>query len=370
MGLLKWMFSRRHRAVARYLGEEVKRRGVSVDEVVESLTLDEVVDIVDRATPGRDLSRWGLVPRARLTEKTRTGVAAIDDAVTAADGGDWVPAADLMAGSYGEWDRRAAAATRLGDVAAADDAWLVAWRTARPDDRHAAPVDAEGLVRLAWQLRGSALAKDTTAEQFEHFHRVLGRAETAAAAAAEALPGDPTPWVTLATIARGLSYDHAAFERVWQGVVDRAPLHRRGHLAALRYWGPRWSGSAERMWAFAEEGAAKSPSLAVLVLWAAWVSGNGAWRRPAVRDALEAHLGWLAAEGASGVHVLDDLGWAAGALVKSGNAAAAVPYFRRLGDYAGCAPWSLTNKPTYFFNEARIKACKAAGDSHTVATGR
>jgi hypothetical protein len=364
------MFSRRHRAVARYLGEEAERRGVPIDEVASSLTMEEMVDIVDRATPGRDLSRWGLVPRAELTEWRRSGVTEIDDAAAAARGGEWTPAADLMGGSYGEWEHRAAAVILLAEAAAHDDGWLTAWRAARPDDRHVAPVDCEGLTVLAWQLRGGARAADTSADQFARFHRVLARAEAAAKAATETLPGDPTPWATLATIARGLSYDHTAFDRVWQGIVERAPLHRHGHVTALQYWCAKWRGSEERMWAFADEAAGKSPSLAVLVLQAAFESDREkVWRQSNVREALDVLLRWLESDGADSVHVLDDLGWAASALVNTDRAAEAVPLFRRLGGYAGGAPWRLTSKPTYFFNECRIKACKAAGNSFT-ATGR
>lgn len=131
---------------------------------------------------------------------------------------------------------------------------------------------------LAWKLRGTARARDTTKEQFEHFHRVLARA--------------------------------------------------------------------------------KSPSLAVLMLHAARESDG----KPSTFDAaLDVHLRWLASDGASGVHLLDDLGWAAHALVYYGRPAEAVPYFRRLGDYAVGGPWRHSSRAAYFFNEARIKACKAAG---------
>jgi hypothetical protein len=124
------------------------------------------------------------------------------------------------------------------------------------------------------------------------------------------------------------------------------------------------------MWAFAEEGAARSPSLAVLMLHAAHESDRGkAWQQSNVRDALDALLGWLDTDGADSVSVLDDLGWAAFALVNSGRAAEAVPIFRRLGGYAGGAPWRLLSRPGYLFNEYRIKACKAAGSSFTVSTG-
>jgi hypothetical protein len=361
--LIKGIFGPKHRAVARYLGEEARRRGITVDELTDSLTLDEKIDLVERVSPGPDLSAWGMVARAELTERRLTGVPAIDDAVAAAWAGNWTPAAEVLASSYGEWDYRAMAVVLLAEVAAHEDASLTAWRASCPDDRHFAAVDCESLMSLAWQLRGTALAEDTPPERFAHFHRVLGRAEKSAMAATELLPGDPTPWATLATVARGLRYDHADFDRVWRELVERAPHHRYGHVTALQYWCARWAGSDERMWAFAEEAAATSPPLNVLVLQAARESdAEDAWRRSTVRDALDELLRWLnSEEGASSVHAHDDLGWAAMALVNSGRAAEAVPLFQRLGRHAGGAPWRLTARAAYVFNSYRDRACKAAG---------
>ena len=349
--------------MGRYLGEEAKRRGITIDELTDSLTLEDKIELVERVAPGQDLSPWGMAPRAELTEQRLTGVPALDDAVAAARTGNWAPAAEVLASSYGEWDYRAVAVVLLAEVAADENAWLTAWRTARPDDRHSAAIDCESLMMLAWQLRGTALAKDTPAERFAHFHRVLAAAEKSAKEAIELLPGDPTPWATLATVARGLQYDHADFDKVWQGLVERAPHHRYGHVTALQYWCAKWAGSDERMWAFAEEAAAKSPPLNVLVLQAARVAGgDGVWRQSNVRNALDELLRWLGSEeGAASVNAHDDIGWAALALVESGRAAEAVPLFRRLGRNAGGAPWRLTAKPAFVFNSYRTKACKAAG---------
>jgi hypothetical protein len=357
------MFSKlaRTRDLATLMNEfrkEAKRRGVPVTDFVEACTPEEEEQMLLRAMRGPDVTRWGLPPRSALVAKPSTGVPAVDLAVDAAKAGDWRPAAAVLADSLGDWDLRTAAVRALGGVAANDDDWLAAWRAASRDDPHIAVVDAESIVYLAWSLRGSALAKDTTAEQALGFHRVLPRAEEAVARAAEGLPADPTPWDTLLTAARGLSYDHDRFAKVWREVMDRAPLHRGAHQSALQYWCAKWRGSTERMYAFAAEAAEKSPSLAVIMVQAAFeVDG---WTRPDVQHALDVLVGWLDTDEANTVHLRDDLGWAAAALVDSGRAAEALPLFRRLGAYAGGSPWQNWDKPVVVFEQYRAKAAKAS----------
>jgi hypothetical protein len=346
----------------RALFKEAGRRGMTIDELSKTLTTQEISDIVDRATPGPDLTRWGLVPKADLVSTPSAGVPAVDGAVEAANGGDWKPAARLLADSLGQWDFHACAVDNLAEVAADDDAWLTAWRAECPDDAHTEVVDSAALITLAWQLRGTKQAAETSREQFADFRRVLAQAETAATAATRALPDDPTPWYTLVTIARGLGYDHARFDEIWQCLIERAPLHRRGHRSALQYWCAKWQGSHEKMLAFAEQAAASSPSLSMLVVRAAYekqFEDRQVWQQQNVRDAVDATLRWLETDGADNVDLRDDLGWAALALVESGRGGEAIPIFQRLGTYAGGQPWSYAGLPAGMFHEYRVRACKA-----------
>lgn len=341
--------------------QEAKRRGIGFLELLNTATQEEQRELAMRAFSGHDVTRWGLPPWTELVGETTSGVPAIEAAVEAAKNGEWELPAQVLAESYGDWDLRARTVMSLAKVAADDDGWLTAWREARPADRDVAVVDGEALMILAWQLRGSARAKNTTAEQFGGFHRVLPRAAEVAEQATQAVPDDPTPWFSLVTIGRGLSYNHAKFGRIWQGVVDRAPLHRAAHASALQYWCAKWSGSHERMFAFAEEAIEKSPSLSVLMVQAAYeFDDKKAWRQSNVQDGLEVLLTWLAGEGANSLHVRDDLGWAVLALVQSGRAAEALPLFQKLGTYAGGAPWHYWEEPVLVFDQFRAKVVKAA----------
>lgn len=371
-------FSAQRRKQRLALEAEADRRGVPVEELPNILSRKELWTLVSNAAPKLDLSAWGLPATATLDDRPSSGVPAVEAAVAAAAGGEWEPAAEVLAESYGDWDLRARAVEALAAVAANDDGWLVTWQAARPDDGHAAVVDCAARTALAWQLRGKASAANTTAKQVEDFRRVLTDAETAAKRAVSALPDDPTPWATMLEIARGLAYDHAEFDRVWQELVQRAPLHRRGHEAALEYWSARWQGSHERMFAFAQQAADQSPSLSTLVLRAAQdtsVSDAKVWRRPAVRAALDILLEWLETDGANSVNARDDLGFAAVALVENERGADAVRMFRRLGTYAGGAPWcEWWSIPVAGFNGYRVRACKLTtsrrGRSGTWLQGR
>jgi hypothetical protein len=357
---LKRVLSPKGIALMRAYRKEAKRRGMRFTDLLDAVTPEEELELARKAFGGPNMERSGLVPSAELVGKTSSGVPAIEAAVEAAQRGEWEPAAEVLAESYGDWDLRARAVMSLADVAAGDDTWLTAWRDARPEERDIAVVDGEALMMLAWQLRGTARAQNTTAEQFGGFHRVLPRAEEVAEQAAKALPDDPTPWFSLVTIGRGLSYDHERFGRVWQGVVDRAPMHRAAHVSALQYWCAKWRGSHERMFAFAEEAIEKSPSLSGLMVQAAYEFDDPkVWRQSNVQDAIEVLLAWLAGEGSNSLHVRDDLGWAAMALVDSGRAAEAFPLFQRLGNYAGGAPWRYWDNSVLVFDQYRAKVVKA-----------
>jgi hypothetical protein len=361
---MRSLFDSRRRKQRRALRAEARRRGVSVARLVEILPAKQLADLVDNAVPDLRLASWGLPPYVTLVDRPSSSVPAVNAAVSAAVVGQWQPAAELLAGSYGDWDLRACAVDTLADVAANDDGWLVAWQAIRPDDRHALVVDCAARTALARQLRRYG----KTPKRFDDFRRVLADAEAATKRAMLALPEDPTPWATMVTIARGLHYDQAEFDRVWQGLLDRAPLHRRGHEAALEYWSARWHGSHERMFTFAQEAAARSPSLSVLLLQAALDMQSDTpkvWRRPDVCAALDVLLHWLDTDGANSVDVRDDLGFAAMALVKNKRGAQAVPLFQRLGSYAGGAPWRYSPIRSAQFNNYRDRACKLAGSRYS-----
>ncbi|GLZ31061.1 hypothetical protein Lesp02_32500 [Lentzea sp. NBRC 105346] len=334
--------------VARLM-REANRRGVEIDQLP-----DYVAASLMRPKKA-DPARHGLVPDVEVSTSPPRDDRELRAAEAAARAGDWEQAAALVAGTWLDWDRRAVVVHALAGIAAHDDTWLEKWRAARPDDRDLAVVHADALVQLAWLVRGSARASRTTAEQFDGFHRVLVQAEEAARHATRVLPDDPTPWGTLLTLARGLSYDHDAFERLWDELVKRDPHHRAGHEQALQYWCGKWSGSHELMIDFATRAAAKSPTLAGLPLRAAFeleLDDAADWK--SVRPAIDVLLTLDEMSAA-------DRGWLALALVRTKRYAEAVEQFRALGTNASGMPWRYYGDAAkLFFTEVRAEACQKA----------
>ncbi|GAA4539627.1 DUF4034 domain-containing protein [Amycolatopsis samaneae] len=363
--MLSLLFKPKERKAVFALMKEAKRRGVSVEDLMDVLTPEELAEFIppDKKERPVDVTRWGLPADGEITTDRFFVDLALAEADTAARAGDWAPAAELLAEIGTDWDRRAAVVSSLGDAAAHDDTWLKAWQAARPGDPDAAVVHAEGLVGLAWQIRGGYTADQTSREQFTGFFRVLEQAEAATRAATELAPEDPTPWGTMITLARGRQYEHEQFRPLWNELVTRAPLHRAGHIQALQYWCAKWRGSHERMFAFAEESAAKSPSLAVLALQAAHEAEIGdapAWKTKQVDAALDRLLPWLDEAGARHPAVREDRAYAALALVEAGRHGEAVGQFRKLGTHADGDVWSYYAVPKRKFLTTRYRACRHA----------
>lgn len=357
--------------------KEAKRRGLSWKAYLESTNAEELIALCQEIDPSIDpaelieglpsdppvdATRWGLPPRHALRTDLISPVPVITAAVTAARAGDWRPAAHLLNRSYGDWAMRAAAVHALAETVADDRTWLEAWRAAGiGDDRHIATVDAQGLLWLAWKLRGDNNNEHTSTQQHEAFVQLLPQAEAAAWKATELAQEDPTPWTTLVTLAMGLQFDNAKFGAVWRELLARDPLHRTGHEFAGQYW----SGfGADRMLAFALHAAAASPSLAFLIVQAAAEGedeNENVWQRADVHRALDAMLHWLGTpQGGGGVDASADRRWAAYGLVSAGRGAEALPLFQQLGIDASGTPWHYWGDAAIAnFDRYRRRACAA-----------
>lgn len=345
------------------LMREAKRRGVEVDELPAEVVASFLL-------PKTHPARFGLVPDSEVTSEPPIEDPALAAVTADVASGNWENAADLVASTYGDWDRRQRAVWALADLAAKDDTWLNTWRTARPGDPHWSVVHAMSLVSLAWDIRGNARASETTRAQFDGFHRVLGEARDAARAAAAVLPADPTPWNTLVTLARGLSVPNDEFRVLWSELVSRDPLHHNGHLQALQYWCAKWCGSDELALGFAVEAASRSVRFAGLPLRAAQEDERGdpsLWKSAEVVGALEVLLNRLADEGADTVAVRDDRGYAILTLLKLRRFDDAVAQFRALGVHADAEPWSYFEMPVISFLSMRGDAMKGASRAAWVA---
>ncbi|MDX3456883.1 hypothetical protein PV396_33875 [Streptomyces sp. ME02-8801-2C] len=210
--------------------------------------------------------RLGLLPAERQSTKSAgplpDGWETVLDAVRRDGDGAWQAAAGLLRGIGRDWERRSLATYLLADIAAEDDAWLVAWEAEAPggpEAPDAALVRARSTVILAWNIRGGKVARNTTGEQFAGFHRLLERSREEIARAAALGPDDPTPYVTEIWTALGLGYPHSEMDRLWSQLTARDPHHYEAHFSALQYWCKNWRGTRRLATEFAERAAASAP---------------------------------------------------------------------------------------------------------------
>ncbi|OAH13866.1 DUF4034 domain-containing protein [Streptomyces jeddahensis] len=300
-------------------------------------------------------AQLGFLPAEQLdTERYRAPephTTAVLDAVRA---GNWQVGAQYLAEAGRDWQERDRRSSLLAQEAVKDDSWLLAWRTAYPQDPGAALVHAESLIDLAWEIRGSAQAKHTTQEQFAGFHRVLDQAREACAQAQAMAGDDPCPFIVELPLAMGLGYPRAAFEEIWNEIVKRDPYHLAAHTAALQYWCAKWRGSHELAESFARTAAAKGTPgqlLSVLPLYAYFeyeiahddLDEDEYYKRPEIVAAVDAALVDVAAAAAAnpddwripGVrHILASL------LFWQDRYEAAVEQFRLVDGYIDTEPWS------------------------------
>ncbi|MER5429770.1 hypothetical protein [Streptomyces sp. NPDC002588] len=315
----------------------------------------------------------GLLPPERQDTKTAAPVPAdLAAAVEAARSGDWRPAADLFDRTAGkrDWELRSFHAERLALTAAEDDAWLLAWENAHPDDPGAALLRARSTVRLAWNIRGGQRARHTTGEQFEGFRRVLARSpEENARAAALAPEGDPTPYVAEIWTALGLGHPHAEMDRLWKKITERAPHHYEAHFSALQYWCQKWRGSEILAREFAVRAAERAPLgslMTVFPLIAHFEHDESesveADRTPEIRALVDALLLDVAAADPAHPRLAEARHLLAYYLFLQDRDQAAVEQFRLVDGYVGALPWRYRGRPAHEFCRVRDLSLKHAAE--------
>lgn len=234
-----------------------------VQGTIEGLRSDPEAEAAAEETAAR-VAALGLLPAERQnTELAAPLRPALTLALAAAKAGDWQPAADLLdeTAEKRDWELRTHFCERLANLAADDDAWLLSWEAARPDDPAAALLRACSTSFLAGKIRGDKRARYTTQEQFEGFHRTLLRSRDEHARAVALAPDDdPAPYIAAIGTAMGLGRPHEEMHLLWKEITSRAPHHYEATFRALQYWCAKWCGSEELARAFAVRAAAEAPA--------------------------------------------------------------------------------------------------------------
>ncbi|WP_405979016.1 hypothetical protein [Streptomyces sp. NBC_00158] len=279
--------------------------------------------------------------------------------------GDWEAAAAYLDAAGQDWQERLERVRPLAEAAAEDDAWLLAWRAARPGDATAALVNADTSVMVAWNVRGSQSGRSTTQEQFRIFHQLLGKARADAHEAQElADPADPSPYVVEQAIAMGLGYSHEQYRELWGKITERAPRVLWSHVAGLQYWCAKWQGSHELAMEYARASAAagKPGDLLTLLPLMAYFEQETYeddllpetyYKEPEIVAATDAALADLAAAGNAHPGTPRMRHMLAYLLFWQDRDAEAVEQFRHVDGYIGAVPWTYAAEPRRRYLYAR-----------------
>ncbi|RST06261.1 hypothetical protein EF910_11115 [Streptomyces sp. WAC07149] len=326
----------------------------------------EAVEADEEARKAAAVVALGFVAEADLDTENPAPVPAARTAVLeAVRSGDWEAAAAYVEAAGQDWQERLERVRPLAEAAAEDDAWLLAWRAARPGDATAALVHADTSVMVAWNVRGSQSGSRTTQEQFRLFHQLLTKAQ-ADAHEAQRLgdPADPSPYVVEQAIGMGLGYSHERYRELWARITERAPRLLWSHVAGLQYWCAKWRGSHELAMAFARESAAagKPGDLLTLLPLMAYFEQETQeddllpetfYKEPEIVAAADAALADLAAAGNEHPGTPRMRHMLAYLLFWQDRDAEAVEQFRHVDGHIGAVPWTYAGEPKRRYLYAR-----------------
>ena len=185
----------------------------------------------------------------------------LHEALAGAGDGSFEAAATMLAETRRaqRWADRSHAVEQLAQHASVTPGWLEAWQQAQPDNPDQLVVRAARMIIGAWEVRGRAVSSMTSHEQFRGFHALLEDVTPVLLAAMDQAPDDPEPWAQALVQARGLQWPVEEFNGVLNRLADTDRDHFGGHRAALMYLTPKWFGSREAMFQFAEQASADRP---------------------------------------------------------------------------------------------------------------
>ncbi|PWI14737.1 hypothetical protein DI272_11645 [Streptomyces sp. Act143] len=276
--------------------------------------------------------------------------------------GRWQGLRDLLRATGPDWLSRGHR-VRLLAQACAGSSTAESWLAAEPHSGDALVLRAATETARAFQL-AIAAGRGVPIEQ-----QRIDTAVLACLQAADACPDDPTPWISLISVARlypsGVRRQELA--RWWDELHRRDPYSVEGHLQILHYYSNRWHGTHGLMYDFARDAAGVAPpgcALPVLVQYArveeyryALDAAKGRqsavglaehWTHDgAVSDVRRTWQRWLADRPGGGIAPgeLRDLNYLTHAACQAGLTDVAGALLRIQGARATRTPWSYTGDP-------------------------
>ncbi|WP_432136462.1 MULTISPECIES: hypothetical protein [unclassified Streptomyces] len=276
--------------------------------------------------------------------------------------GRWQGLRELLRATGPDWTVRGFRVRQLAQ-ACAGTSTVETWLAAEPRSADALVLWAATETTRAFHL-AIAAGRGVPIDQER-----VDAAVRACLAATEAYPADPTPWISLISVARlypaGVRRQELA--RWWDELHRRDRYSMEGHLQVLHYYAARWHGTHGLMYDFARDAAGVAPPgcpLPVLVQYARVeeyryardMPGGRApgllscqhWKHDgAVSDVRRTWDRWIAVRpgGAVAPAELRDLNCLAHAACWAGADDIAGALLRMLGRRVTRTPWSCTGDP-------------------------
>ncbi|MFF4835879.1 hypothetical protein [Streptomyces sp. NPDC001315] len=276
--------------------------------------------------------------------------------------GRWQGLRDLLRATGPDWSARGHR-VRLLAQACAENSTVETWLAAEPHSADAQVLRAATEAARAFNL-AIAAGRGVPIDQ-----QRVDAAVLACLRAVEASPQDPTPWISLISVARlypsGVRRQELA--RWWDELHQRDPYSVEGHLQVLHYYSSRWHGTHGLMYDFARDAAGAAPpgcALPVLVQYArveeyryaldaakgrqAAVGLGQHWNHDgAVSDVRRTWQRWIPARADGPIEPgeLRDFNYLAHAACLAGAEDVAAALLRMLGRRATRTPWSYTGDP-------------------------
>lgn len=292
--------------------------------------------------------------------------------------GDWPRAEEMLADKPKDWPRRFFLLEAAADWQT-EPVWLDGWLAERPNSPHARLVAGAVWMYLAWVARGAGFAETVSAKGAQLFFERLALARETLLRAAEAAPGDPTPWAVLIRVGRGLGLDRDEIGECFAKASAADPGHYHAHYEILQYKCAKWYGSHQEMWTFAREVVSAAPAGSPLCALVATAHAEHAsalacednvtdpdkvesdyWKRsPVAGEIAKAFQKMHAAAGPLSPDRLAAYSEFAHALWRCGQYKLGAEAFAKLGDRLIAMPWRTELKAAKRFRQARRQCGQA-----------
>ncbi len=143
---------------------------------------------------------------------------------------------------YGGWKADSPGWTALSHI-------LEKWETAYPKSVTRKLVEADVLLKKAYFQRARRFGDNVTPQSERE--RALARTREYLDAIKNQASDDPRWYNLMLNVALAEQWPLAEFETLWEESLDRHPTYYENSFSAMRYFIPKWGGSAEALEAFA-----------------------------------------------------------------------------------------------------------------------